>query len=130
MLDAIVRKVTESASPSTETFTQLIKLDEQLTPPIPSTCYPHTIAKYVEAVSEFTQTPQELAGSLSLAVLSAVAQGKFKVNVRNNYDEPLSLFTVVSLPPGERKSAVFNLFLQPVIAWENKQEAQLNNQNG
>src|SRR5262249_42975786 len=39
--------------------------------------------------------------------------------------EPLNLFTVTALPPGDRKSAVFVEALRPVVTWEAEEQAQM-----
>lgn len=72
------------------------------------------------AVAEFTQTPPDLAGSVALAALSAAAGGRARVQIRPAWVEPVNLFTVVAMPPGSRKSAVFAAMTAPLLAAEQK----------
>jgi hypothetical protein len=72
----------------------------------------------VSAVAEFTQTPPDLAGCIALAALSTAAGGRTEVEVRGSWREPVNLFTVVVLPPGSRKSAVFTALIRPLLAAE------------
>jgi hypothetical protein len=51
---------------------------------------------------------------LGLSICGAGVAGKLRVKVRDGWCEPLNLFAVVALPPGERKSAVFAEALAPV----------------
>ena len=79
----------------------------------PVDALPKSIARFVEAEAEATQTPQDLPGMLCLAAMAAACAAKFNVMVKPGYREPLNLFIVVALPPGERKSAVFRDVFEP-----------------
>jgi replicative DNA helicase len=87
-------------------------------PPFPAELFPGWLAEQVFAVAEFTQTPIDLAGSLALACLSTAAGGRAEVEVRGSWREPTNLYTVVVLPPGSRKSAVFAVMIAPIMAAE------------
>ncbi|MFC8454325.1 YfjI family protein [Kitasatospora sp. NPDC057223] len=87
-------------------------------PPFPAAALPAWLGDAVAAVSEETQTPLDLAGSLALAVLATAAGGRAEVSVRGRWREPVNLYTVVALPPGNRKSAVFAFMAAPLLAVE------------
>ncbi|GAB7049374.1 DUF3987 domain-containing protein [Catenuloplanes indicus] len=87
-------------------------------PAFPAHVLPGWVADMVRAVAEFTQTPVDLAGSIALAALSTAAGGRAEVEVRGSWREPTNLFTVVVLPPGSRKSAVFAAITGPLLAAE------------
>ncbi|MEU7909168.1 DUF3987 domain-containing protein [Actinoplanes sp. NPDC049118] len=87
-------------------------------PPFPAELLPGWLAEQVFAVAEFTQTPVDLAGSIALACLSTAAGGRAEVEVRGSWREPTNLYTVVVLPPGSRKSAVFAAMVAPILAAE------------
>ncbi len=87
---------------------------EYAVPAFPVNLLPYRLASWVQAEAGATQTPPDLAGCLVLAIVGAALAGKFRVIVRDGWSEPLNLFTVVSLPPGDRKSAVFADALAPV----------------
>ncbi|MEV6629296.1 DUF3987 domain-containing protein [Actinoplanes sp. NPDC051470] len=86
--------------------------------PFPVYALPGWLAEMVGAVAEFTQTPPDLAGCIALAVLSTAAGGRAEVEIRGSWREPANLFTVVVLPPGSRKSAVFTALIRPLLAAE------------
>ena len=86
--------------------------------PFPIDALPGWVANMVSAVAEFTQTPADLAGCIALAALSTAAGGRAEVAVRGSWREPANLFTVVVLPPGSRKSAVFAALIRPLLAAE------------
>ncbi|MEU4164880.1 DUF3987 domain-containing protein [Actinoplanes sp. NPDC026670] len=84
----------------------------------PVEALPSWVADMAGAVAEFTQTPADLAGCIALAALSTAAGGRAEVEIRGSWREPANLFTVVVLPPGSRKSAVFTALIRPLLAAE------------
>jgi len=87
-------------------------------PRFPVDALPAWVGDQVAAVAEFTQTPPDLAGSVALAALSTAAGGRARVQIRPGWVEPVNLFTVVAMPPGSRKSAVFAAMTAPLLAAE------------
>ena len=83
--------------------------------PFPVDALPGWVGGMVSAVTEFTQTPPDLAGCIALAALSTAAGGRAEVEVRGSWREPANIFTVVVLPPGSRKSAVFAALIRPLL---------------
>ncbi len=84
-------------------------------PAFPVDALPDWLAAEVKGLAEFTQTPEDLGGTISLAVLSAAAGGRCVVEVRGSWREPVNLYTVVAMPPGSRKSAVFAELVGPLL---------------
>lgn len=79
---------------------------------------PPWLGNMVRGVAEETQTPADLAGCLALAVIATAAGGRVKVCVRGHWREPVNVYTAVALDPGNRKSAVFDLMVRPLLAAE------------
>jgi DNA polymerase-1 len=96
-----------------------------LVPPFPLDCLPPILVNYVNSVSRNTQTPPDLAAMLVLSVCGAGLAKKFRVCVRKGWGEPLNLFTVTALPPGDRKSAVFTNVMEPVLAFEREEQDRM-----
>ncbi|WP_370743363.1 YfjI family protein [Streptomyces sp. LUP47B] len=94
-------------------------------PPFPAHVFPAWLGEFVAAVAEETQTPVDLGGSVALAVLATAAGGRSVVHVRGNWREPTNLYTVVALPPGNRKSAVFSLLTDPLYEAEKQLKAAM-----
>lgn len=86
---------------------------------------PPDIAAYVSAVAESTQTPVDMAGTVSLSMLSVCLQGKYRIRGKRDWLEPLNTYVLVAAPPSERKSAVLHMMLEPV----NEYEFQYNQRN-
>ena len=93
--------------------------------PFPADALPEDLAAYVRAVAESTQTPVDMAGTALLSVLSACLQGKYRVQGKADWTEPLNTYALVVAMPSERKSAVLGLMLRPLDVYE----AQYNRRN-
>ena len=87
-------------------------------PPFPVSVLPEVLADFVAAEAEATQTPADLAAMLCLAVCAAAVAKKVEVQVRDQWLEPVNLFTVTVLEPGNRKSAVFSHTTAPLREFE------------
>ena len=76
------------------------------------------IRDYVKAVAAHSQTSEDMAAVIGVGVLAVCLQGKFMVQGTPGYDEPLSLYTVVIAPPGERKSSVMRDMTRDLYDYE------------
>lgn len=94
-------------------------------PPFPVDALPGWLRDMVSAVATSTQTPADLAGTLGLGILALCGAGKFRVQVKQDWTEPLNLYTVCSLLPGCRKSAVFSILTEPLLSWERAEAERL-----
>jgi replicative DNA helicase len=87
-------------------------------PPFPTAALPDWLRDYVEASAIETQTPPDLAALVTLSVVAATCAKVIEVSVRPGWVEPVNLFTVVAMDPGNRKSAVFSAATAPLEAAE------------
>lgn len=88
------------------------------TPPFPVWVLPGPLGDFVAALAESTQTPPEMAGLLSLGVLSTAFQSRYTVEITPDWTEPLCLYCVAVAAPGERKSAVLAALTRPIYEYE------------
>ena len=95
-----------------------IPFDTIDTPNFPVESLPGPLSAFVECLAESTQTPEEMAGILSLGVLATAFQSKYEVEVTPDWREPLCLYPVAVAPPGERKSAVISALTKPIYEYE------------
>ncbi|MFE5007325.1 YfjI family protein [Streptomyces sp. NPDC056696] len=84
-------------------------------PTFPVDTLPAWLGDMVRGVAEESQTPIDLAGCLALAVIATATGGRVKVCVRGHWREPVNIYTAVALDPGNRKSAVFDLMVRPLL---------------
>jgi Protein of unknown function (DUF3987) len=87
-------------------------------PPFPAEALPDWLRAFVAALATATQTPVDLAGMLSLSVIAASCAKKVIVRIKDDYFEPVNLFTVTALPSGSRKTAVFAVTMKPLEEFE------------
>lgn len=105
---------------------QPIPFEEVTLPQYPVDALPSRVRTYVEAVSETTQTPVDMAGTAALAVMASCMQGKYLVQAKADWTEPTNLYALMVAEPSERKSAITSLMVKPVNLYEmeyNKQHA-------
>lgn len=88
---------------------------------IPRGILPGIISEYASVVADSIQVPFELPLINALGAVAAVAQRKFRVEMHEGYSEPLNIFALAILPPGERKSAAKDICRFPLLKWEEEQ---------
>ena len=107
-------------APSPPKWEQPIPFNDFHLPTFPVNALPPEIGAYVTALAESTQTPVDMAASTALAVLAVAAQGKYTIKAKEDWSEPLNLYTEIVMEPSERKSAVANAMLRPVNEYESE----------
>ncbi|MCP2242736.1 YfjI family protein [Lentzea aerocolonigenes] len=114
----VLRAVPDEPGQSGDTWEQPVPLSaaQRALPPFPVNVLPGWMADMVDAVTEFTQTPPDLAGCVALSALSTAAGGRITTRIRPGWTQPVNLFLVVALPPGSRKSDVFAAMAGPIRA--------------
>ena len=76
---------------------------------------PQEVREIVESVSKTYQVPFDFSLMIMCSVLATATRGNLKVQVKENWQEPLSLFTAPLLEPSNRKSAVIETFVRPIL---------------
>ena len=95
-----------------------IPLDSVPLPEFPVDVFPDYLREMIEGTACATQTPPDLAAMVSLSVLATAAQKRAEALIRDGWREVLSLWTVTSLPPGNRKTPAFEPMVKPVREYE------------
>ena len=95
-----------------------VPFDEPNLPTFPVHTLPDTVRDYVTALAESTQTPVDMCACSVLAALALCIQGKFKIQGKPDWIEPLNLYVVSIAEPSERKSAVISAVSKPITAYE------------
>ena len=114
------KEIYEPKEETAPQFPNIVPLTPQWSdmPKFPIGALPDVIEDYVKAVSENSQTSVDMAAVIGLGVLAVCLQGKYKVEGSPGYYEPLSLYTVVIAPPGERKSSVMRSMTKFLYEYE------------
>ena len=103
-------------------FADFVPLDAAPVPGFPRDVLPHWLGDHVEAQSEATQTPLDLAACVALAAVSTAIHTKVDVLVKPGYREPVNVYVGTAMPPGSRKSTVFEAATRPLVEWEKEAE--------
>ena len=103
-----------------------LPFDEYDLPAFPVDALPEVIRRYVLAVAESTQTPVDMAAVEALGIVSLCSQGKYFIRGNADWAEPLNIYTVVILPPAERKSSVLSMMIRPVEEYEKEENSRRN----
>ncbi|HNB79238.1 MAG TPA: DUF3987 domain-containing protein [Rhodocyclaceae bacterium] len=96
------------------------------TPNIPADLLPGLLGQMAGAVARSTQTPEAASVMMLLSVLATVLQRRYEVAPHgDDYRETLSLWLLVALPSGARKSAVIGALADPLHRWEKLERDRL-----
>jgi len=102
-----------------------IPFEKPTLPTFPVDALPKIIRDYAVAVAETTQTPVDMAATASLAIMSLCMQGRYRIDGKADWNEPVNLYTLIIAEPSERKSAIISFMTRPV----NEYELNYNNTN-
>jgi hypothetical protein len=92
-----------------------IALSPGARPPVfPAHRLPAWLCDYVCAVAEYLQVPVDLPGMLALSAIATAAGGRAVVQPWAGWREPLNLYVTVAMPPGARKTPVFQHIIRPL----------------
>jgi replicative DNA helicase len=89
-------------------------------PRFPLGVLPPWMESFASDVACALQVPRELPALLELAAASAAVAGKWQIEVKPEYSEPLNLWVVVPLESGNRKSRCVRVVSAPISDWEHE----------
>jgi replicative DNA helicase len=87
---------------------------EHSRPQFPVDVLPDSISPFAEGLACETQTPVDLPAMLALTIAAGAIAGKVRAQARLGWTEPTNIYCVCVLPPGNRKSAVFQSVSEPL----------------
>lgn len=87
-------------------------------PEFPMDRLPTWLRAYAEALATALQVPPALTGMLALAITAATVANTAQVLVKSGYVEPINIWVVVPLGPGNRKSATVRALTRPLAEWQ------------
>jgi len=102
-----------------------VLFDEIETPDIPARLLPGELGEFATALAKATETPEALAVMTVLGTVSAAATKRFCVSPKEDWREPINIYTLVALPPANNKSLIFNHCTEPLVTWEREQATTL-----
>ncbi|WP_165920904.1 DUF3987 domain-containing protein [Muricomes intestini] len=84
-------------------------------------CLPGEIRTYTKAAAESLQVPVGMIASFVLSVLSLSIQGKFEIQVKQDWTETVNLYLLVIARPSERKSPALKEVTSPIFNYTEKE---------
>lgn len=102
-----------------------VSLSEPKLPLFPIGALPSVLAKFVKELSDFTETPVDLAAMLILGVISTCVTRVYIVEVRPGYFEPINIWACIFLGVGNRKTGVLTECTVPLKEWQQQRLEQL-----
>ncbi len=87
-------------------------------PAFPVAALPETFASWTKSIAATAQVPPDLPGMLVLATVAACCAATAEFEGAPGWREPLNLYVIVALGPGNRKSAVFAEAVRPLLEFE------------
>ena len=94
-------------------------------PKFPTDCLTSWIADFVKAISEETQTSEDMAAVATLGVLSIPCNKVYKIEGKFGWYEPTPLYCAIIAKPGERKSAIMTHVTKTLYEHETQANEQL-----
>lgn len=98
-----------------------ILFDEIETPDISAHLLPGVLSEFARALAVATETAEGMSVMTLLGVLSTVLAKRFKVSPKEGWYEPVNIYTLIALPPGNHKTFILRACTEPLIAWEHEQ---------
>ena len=80
---------------------------------------PPIMRNYCKAVSESLQVPVDMPCIAALGVLSASVTGKYYVELKKDWKQPVNLYLLLIARPSERKSPVMDIVAKPLYSYQN-----------
>ncbi|MBI1833366.1 MAG: DUF3987 domain-containing protein [Candidatus Andersenbacteria bacterium] len=99
--------------------------DEYQLPPFPLHTLPLDLQEWVAAEAVNTQTPIDLPALVGLGVLATAIQRKVDVFIKPGWVETLSVYILVLIPSGGRKSSVFSHATRCIYEFEKDLRAEM-----
>ena len=109
-LKATLDRMAESIEPQAAEWPAI---SARVLPAFPVSTLPRSVAAWVTATAEHTQTPVDLPALAALGVLSGAALGGAVVDC-GAWEEELGLYLLLAMPSGDRKSTVLRAATQPL----------------
>ena len=98
-------------------------LDQPRLPSFPVECLPPWLREWAIALAAEKGASVDIAANLALAVVSGAISRHVQVSPRPGWYEPVNLYVIAALVPGQAKTPIFKVALRPVRTLEAKRIA-------
>lgn len=112
----VCHAVTEGKNSSFASFAPMVRTQKQLCE-FPVDALPDKIRPYIQATAESLQVSVDMVATFVIAIISLCVQGKYRIQVKPDWEEPVNLYAVVVMRPSERKSPTLKMVSAPVFEY-------------
>jgi putative DNA primase/helicase len=102
-----------------------ILFDECVLPEIKADYLPNELSEFAKALALEAEVSESMTVMAILGVLSVVLAKHFVVSPKSGWLEPVNLYMLIALPPGNNKSLVLKRCRKPLEQWEESQQKTL-----
>lgn len=102
-------------------------IEEIELPKFPIYAFANPIRAYIEAVAEELQVPIDMVATGVLTVISLCNQGKYLIEGKEGWKEPVNLYTLIIARPSERKSPTMVKITKPLVEYEKEENERRKN---
>lgn len=102
-----------------------IELEAPQPMPFDSKWLPIEFSRFVKAVSESIGVAEDMPAVAILSMLSICNQGKYVIEAKKDWQEPLNTYSLIIADPAERKSPTLKLLTQPLLDFEREENDKL-----
>lgn len=95
-----------------------VPIEEYATESVNPGIFPGPLNQFIKQQSDFCETPTELCSLAVLGVASMALTGKYRVEPKDGFTQPLNLYLMTALESGNRKSSILDCATKPLIDWE------------
>ena len=120
LFDEETRAELRAAGDQALTWQELVPLGPPEPEPFPIDAPPPGLREFVLAVAHEKQVPVELPALIGLAVVASTLMGVVEARPWPGFRVHLSLYVVVVMDPGERKTPLFNRLVR--VLWDREKE--------
>jgi len=122
----LAKKITRAGDAwALEEWQPPIPFDDIAVPDFPIHCLPPVAQEYAQAVADAVQVSPDMVAAGILPTIALCVQKKFRIEGKPDWLEPLNLYGMVVALPAERKSAVSDKLMRPIVHYESKCNALL-----
>lgn len=114
---AVIEKALES-TPEPEEWEEPVPFEDYPLPELTRDMLPPLLGDFCFDLARSLQIPPELAFANAIGATATAAQACYEVQIKEGYKEPLNLYLVCPLKPGNRKTAAVKACSAPLIQWE------------
>ena len=96
-------------------------LEEFPLPEFPIHTFENPLRAYIEEVAEELQVPTAMVATAVITTISLCNQGKYLIQGKEGWKEPVNLYSLIVARPSERKTPTMVKVVKPLVEYEKEE---------